>query len=159
MGRIYKIPLEPTVIGATTPTDILELLAATAKKVQVHGWHLAQTSDVGDTEEEILHLSVMRGNASDSGSGGSTQVPRKQDEDDADPGLVAEVFNTTLHLPGTGSLFTIENFGWNVRLPWDFFYPPELRELVRPADFFIFRIVDGPVDDIEVVGTFWVEEI
>jgi hypothetical protein len=71
MGRIYTVSFAGTVTNAGGDTDLIEILPAAEKPVKLRGFSLAQTSEVGDTAEEGLRISVMRLPATvTSGNGG-----------------------------------------------------------------------------------------
>lgn len=156
MGRLYTVSFED--VAVTAVQDLFEVLAPSNRPVFVHGWHLAQTSDVGDAAEEILQIETVRGVGNTSGSGGSTPGENPVNVDDAAATTVVEANNTTRMVAGGGSLLNLEQYGWNIRIPWTHFYTPELRPKVAPADHWTLSLNDTPADSITVSGTLWIEE-
>lgn len=157
MGRIYTASFEPTAVSALV--DVFEALAAADVPVLIHGWHLAQTSDLGDAAEEVLHLETVRGIGATSGSGGAAATETPIDVNSPATQTAVEVLNTTRIVAGGGSLVELEDYGWNIRLPWDFFYPPELRARVDPGELWTLGLPSAPADEITLIGTLWFEEL
>lgn len=158
MGRIYSVPFGPTAV--TTAVDIAEVLAQTDVPVRIHGWHLGQNTELGDAAEEILNIKTIRGVGTvTSGSGGAAGVETPVDDLDAAAVTIVEVLNTTQMLVGTGTLEPLEDFYWNVRVPWDFYYTPETRPRVNPDDRWVLELSDVPADSITLGGVLWFEEL
>jgi hypothetical protein len=159
MGRIYQIPV--ATITLDEDRDIIEILAATAKPVKVHGWHLFQTTDVGDAAEEVVQLEEVRGIGTvTSGSGGSSPTAAPLDDNDAALGATIEANNTTRLAVGTGTLETLGRFGWNIRIPWTHWYTPELRPRVNPGDRWTLGILAAALADAVTFGShWWIEEL
>lgn len=159
MGRLYTVRPTATITLAEA-RDLYEVLAATGKPVLIHGFCVFQTSDVKDAEEEILQVETVRGVGSvTSGSGGSTPTPAPIDDNDAAVAATVEANNTTRMATGTGSLETLEWFGWNVRIPWTHFYTPELRPRVNPGDRWTLAIPVASADGLTFGSMLWLEEL
>ena len=158
MGRMYTVQFNGVAITALQ--DLFEVLTATDSVALIHGFSLFQTSDVGDAAEEILRLETVRGIGTvTSGSGGSTPTAQPVDDGDAAFGGTVEANNTTRLAVGTGSLETLEQFGWNVRIPVVHFYTPELRPLIKPGERWTLSLPAAPADSITTSGMLWLEEI
>lgn len=157
MGRVYSCPLTPA--AQTAAQDLFEVLAATGKPVRILGWHLVQTTELGDAAEEILRIETVRGVGATTGSGGSSVTPQQLDNDDAAAGATVETNNTTRLTAGGGSLETLEQYGWNVRVPWTHFYTPELAPRVKPGEYWTLSLPAAPADSVTLGGTLWIEEI
>ncbi len=155
MGRIYTQSVAATAISAAI--DLFEVLAG-ARPVEVHGWHLFQTSDLGDAEEEVIGMEMVRGIGATSGSGGNGAVEFPRDVDDSAALCAIETMNTTRLTAGGGSLETIGRLGWNLRGQWDFFFPPELRPLVDAGAHWALGML-APNDSVSVGGMIWVGEV
>lgn len=156
MGRVYTARLSPT--AYTTAVDFFEVLADVDSPVKVHGWHLFQTTELGDSAEEILQLETVRGVGATTGSGGAAaEFP--VDVNDSAAVTVVEVGNTTRMTAGGGSVTTLEELGWNLRIQYDFFYPPELRPRVDPGELWTLSLVAAPGDSTTIGGTLWFEEL
>lgn len=158
MSRLYSAQVSG--VSVTAAQDIFEILAATARPILIHGWSLFQTSDVGDAAEEILRIETVRGVGTvTSGSGGTTPTAQPLNDGDAAVSATVEANNTTRMVVGTGALDTLEEHGWNVRVPWVHFYTPELRSRIAPADRWTLSLPVAPADALTVGASVWFEEI
>ena len=158
MGRMYVVQFNAIAVSALQ--DLFEVLAPADSVVIVHGFTLFQISDVGDAAEEILRLETVRGSGSvTSGSGGTT--PTAQPVDDGDPayGGAVEANNTTRLAVGTGTLETLEQFGWNVRIPFTHYWTPETRPVISPSDYWTLSLPAAPADALTATAMLWLEEI
>lgn len=160
MGRIYAVPYTGTLTNAGGNSDLLEILPADDKPVKLRGFRLSQTSEVGDTAEEGLRITVQRFAATvTSGSGGSAVTPVPLDSADSAAGFAAECNNTTVATT-SGAATVIEELAWNIRnSPCDFWYPDErFCPKAKQGEALIVRMETTPADDITGCLTFWVEE-
>lgn len=159
MGRIYST--QTSGVTLDEDRDLFEVLAATGKPVKIHGWALHQISDVGDAAEEVVRIEVVRGvGAVTSGSGGSSPSVHPLDDADTAVGATVEANNTARMAAGSGTLETLEQFGWNIRIPWVHFYTPELRPRVNPGDRWTLAALAAALADAVTFGsTIWFEEI
>src|SRR6476659_8110346 len=97
MSRVYTVSYSGTYTNAGTDTDLLEITPADDKPVYLLGFALGQTSEVGDSAEEGVRITVIRLPATfTSGSGGSAGVNNALDSADAAAGMSTEVNNTTV---------------------------------------------------------------
>src|SRR3954467_2543579 len=122
MPRMYSIPFNGVTVSAQQ--DWFEVNVAASKIVRIHSLHLSQETNVSDANEKELRLAVKTG-ATTSGSGGTapTAVPRVTG-DTAFTGTV-EVNNTTKATAGTIVTHSVRT--WNIRIPFDLYYPPDQR--------------------------------
>lgn len=142
-ARTYTITLAATAI--TVAADLVEITPADDLPVQIIGFRVWQTTDLGDAAEEIIGLSWVRGNTT-SGSGGNTAQPSvPKNSRDAAASATVETANTTQATAGTA--VTAYSTGWNVRAPLEVTFTPDqyiradqgqtllcLRMLAAPAD-------------------------
>ena len=158
MGRVYTAQVSG--VAVTAAQDIFEVLAGTGKPIRIHGWSLFQTSDAGDSAEELLRVEVVRGvGAVTSGSGGSSPTVHAVSDQDGSTGATVEANNTTRMVVGSGTLETLEQYGWNVRIPWVHYYTPELRPFVVAGDRWTLALAAAPADEITLGATIYFEEI
>jgi hypothetical protein len=158
VGRVYTAVISP--VAVSVAQDLFEILAPADAVVLVHDWHLFQTSDVGDAAEEILAIETVRGVGSvTSGSGGTT--PTAQPIEDGDPtfGGTVEANNTTRMVVGTGTLETLEELAWNIRVPYDRIYTPETRPVISPGNRWTLALPTAPADAVTLGATVTFEEI
>jgi hypothetical protein len=141
-------------VAVTAAQDFFEITAPSGGVVFVHNWTVFQTTDVGDAAEEILRVETVRGvGSTTSGSGGSTATAQPVSDGDAAFGGTVEANNTTRLAAGTGSLETLEQYGWNVRAPLSWIYTPETRPCILPSARWTLSLPSAPADSLTVSGT------
>jgi hypothetical protein len=160
MSRIYSIPYSGTYTAAGTDTDLLEILPADDKPVRLLGFTLGQTTEVGDTAEEGVRVSVIRLPATvTSGSGGATPVIAATDSADTAAGFTAEVNNTTIATTSSTAVVLAE-LGWNERnTPYEFWYPERVAPIIKQGEGLVVRAQTTIADDMSIACTFWLEEM
>ena len=156
-GRIYYVNFQNVTVSALQ--DLFEIAPADDKPVLIHSVELANVgADVGDAEEEMLRLQLIR-NFTNSGSGGTvvTTIPRQYNTDTA-AGFTAETNNTTVAATGTTQILWAG--GWNIRVPFEKVWLPESRPVCTQAqNRIVFKLMAAPADAISMSGTMTVEEI
>lgn len=160
MARIYTVSYTGTLTNAGGDSDLLELLPADDKPVKLRGLLLSQISEVGDTAEEGLRISILRLPATvTSGSGGSAVTPKPMDSADAAAGVAAECNNTTVATT-SGTADTLAELGWNIRnSPYEMWFPDAAYcPKAKQGEALIVRSQTTPADDITIACTFWIEE-
>lgn len=157
MGRAYTASFKA--VAVTAQQDLFEILGATAKPIYIVGWSLTQSTEVGDAQEEGLSLTTNRGaGAVTTGSGGSTPTAQPIDDDDTAFGGTVKTNNTTKMLVGSGALEELECHNWDIRMPWLFWYPPEVRPKIKPGDRWTLELETTPADSITMSGTVYLIE-
>lgn len=155
MGRLYTVQFEN--VAVTAAQDFFEISPADDKPVIIHAIHLSQHSDTGDTAEEMLRLSIIRGHTT-SGSGGSAPTPAPLDPNDAAAGFAAEVNNTTI--ASTGTTVTLHSESFNIRSGWVYMPTPECRPKASQGNTtIVVRLNAAPADSLSMSGTIYVEEL
>lgn len=156
MGRMYNVHLAPA--AATAALDLVELTPADDIPIVIHGFRVWQTSDTGDTQEEIITLSWVRGHTT-SGSGGNSSVtPSSKDHRAAAASFTAETGNTTA--ASTGTTTTPYATGWNVRVPLEVVFTPEQRIRTDQGNTtIVLRMGAAPADSLTIGCSVDVEEI
>lgn len=159
-GILYTIPWTGTVTNAGGDSDLWEILPADDLPCTIRGFRLGQISEVGDTAEEGLRISVRRMRATvTSGSGGSAGAPEATNRSNQAPSFTSETNNTTVATT-SGDSEIIENLGWNIRnSPFEVWYPDDrfAPKAIQGEGLFI-RMETTPADDFTFAGTLWVEE-
>jgi hypothetical protein len=156
MGRIYAVTFEN--VSVTAAQDFFELQPVANKPVSLIGLLLSQSSDLGDAQEEILRIQIIRGHAT-TGSGGTTPTAQPvNNSSDTAYGGVAEVNNTTIASAGTGvSLFS---HCFNIRAGLEHYFPPECRPGASTANVtIVVRLMAAPADALSMNGTLYFEEL
>lgn len=153
LGRIYAVTF--SAVAVTGQFDPLEITPADDKPCELIGWHIGQTSDAGDAQDEQLQIAVIRGHTT-SGSGGSAATPAPVNPNDAAAGFAAEVTNTTIASVGTTA--TLFASAFNVRMGSDVWLPEEVRPRASQAQTTLVVRISAPADSLTVSGVFWIRE-
>lgn len=152
--RVYTVEFDA--VAATVGVDFFELTPADDKPIEVLGLFILQSSDFGDTQEEILRYRVIRGHAT-SGSGGSATTPRPLNRSDAAAGFTAETMNTTG--ASAGSPINVHTDGFNVRSGLQLWLPEQCEWAVSQGDtLLVVRCMSTPADSLTFSGTIYVRE-
>lgn len=155
-GRIYSVVFGAVAVAAAQ--DLFELSAAANKPIELVGIIIAQAgaADVGDAQEEVLRIQVVRGNTT-SGSGGSAVTPRPVKRTDPAAGFAAEANNTTVASAGTA--VTLYEDGFNVRAGHLFMFPEGCEPDAINGELLCLRLPTAPADSITLSGTLLVREL
>ncbi len=156
--RMYTVEFSGgSILNADGDIDWFEITVATQKPIAVHGIAMSQTSDLGDSEEEVLQWQVIRGHTT-TGSGGLAPTIHPTSNNDVAAGLTAEGLNDVIASAGTAENGPIH--GWNVRIPLDFFWTPETRPVADNGSLLVVRQISTATDDLtNVAGCLYVEEL
>lgn len=156
MGRVYAVTFEG--VAVTAAQDFFELQPADDKPISIIGILLSQSSDTGDTAEEILRIQVLRAHTT-SGSGGSSATPRPVNSTaDSAAGATAEINNTTIANGGTS--IPLFSHAFNIRAGLEHYFPPECRPGANQGDTtIVVRLMAAPADSLTMNGTLYFEEM
>lgn len=157
MGRVYAIPFSSVAVSAAQ--DLWELTNTSTRLLRILACELSQSSEVGDTAEEILPILFRRGSsATSSGSGGTTPTPAPLETGIGAASFTAEANNTTRMSGGT--ITTIVSTNWNERIsPYQWTFDDRTAIIVGPSERFTVELASAPADSLTMSGTLWVEEI
>lgn len=145
-----------TDIAVTAAQDFFEFLPATQRPIELIMLRLAQTTELGDAQEEQLPVSVIRGHTT-SGSGGATVTAQPLFSPASASGVTAERNNTTIASAGTA--VTLADLTFNVRSGLYEVWPPEVRPRVANNSLLVVRLRSAPADSITMSGTAWIREL
>src|SRR5262245_16400410 len=150
--RVYAIPYQGTITAAGGDTDLLSLAPATNKPVKLKGMVFSQISEVGDTAEEGLRITVRRlGATFTPGTGGSAISAQTPLNDSSDPvwGFTARCNDTSVSSSSGTNEIKME-LGWNNRLsPWDIWFPDNDFSLqVKQGEALVIRLETTLLDDM-----------
>lgn len=155
MSRMYATSFEN--VAVTAAQDFFEIVPADDKPCILHAVFLSQSTDVGDAEEEMLRIKVIRGHAT-SGSGGGTANEIQLNPNDAAAAYTGEINNTTIASTGTPVDLHAEAF--NVRTGWQMIWTPEMRPVVTQTQSrMVVRLMAAPTDSLTMSGVMYVEEV
>lgn len=123
MSREYYVAQRNLALAtASGDIDLVYLAAAAEKPIALMGFILGQTTEVGDSQEEMLDFTVVRGNTT-VGSGGGAITPRPRDPDDVAAAFTARIGDTTIATAGTEHLCWADSMNVRAGVPYMF---PEL---------------------------------
>ena len=156
-GLVYTVRFEnETIAVADGNMDLFELSPADDRPIEIMGWDLTVTSEVGDSAEEILRLEVIKGHAT-GGSGGNTGVARNGTNHGGTAGFTAETVNDVV--ASTGSPVSVWSGGMNVRIPYQVWFPEGCEIGAVQADTtIVLRLMAAVADDLVMNGTIFVRE-
>lgn len=155
MGNIYTATFSAVAVSAAQ--DAFEIVAGAATRVAIRGIRLAQYSDAGDAEDEMLSVKVIRGFAT-SGSGGSSVTPANilGHTGAGSATSTVEANNTTVAKDGTGVTLIADAFrlmdGWR-------YCPPKDERIILEKGQRLVVLITAPADAVTMNGTLVFEEL
>lgn len=147
LNVLYCLDIVETAI--TAQVDFAEIVAPSTHSVYIQQIHLSNLTEVGDAQEEALHIFAKTG-ATSSGTGGNTPTPVPRGLGLTAFGGTCDTFNTTKATGGT--IVRHGNWRWNVRMPFDPIILPETRIRIAPSERFTLELGTTPADSITVGG-------
>lgn len=145
LARSYTATIN--VAAHTAQLDVFELLAGTGKPIVLLGIEFGQTTELGDSQDEVIPLVLKRvTGAPTSGSGGSTVTPTPCLPNDTASGATLETGNTTKLTGGTS--VEVGRIAWNVRAGAVYLPIPEKRVVIAAGDRLVLEEVGTPADSI-----------
>jgi hypothetical protein len=161
MGRVYYLPFEnQTYTAAGGDRDLWEVTPPDDKPLKILGIILANVDDtiVGDAKEENIRLAIIRGHTtSGNGTAYTTSTIAKKNPGDPNASFTAEHNGTTIASAGTP--VTVLADGWNIRIPYQLWFPPEIAPVVTQSETtLVVRALTTVNADLEISGTLVVEE-
>lgn len=155
MGQLYSATWDAKAV--TTAIDLFEVTVGADRPCLFHQLDLLNTTDLGDAAEETLKIGVYRG--STGGSGGTAITETRYVDGDAPANLAAVVEYASGGTSSTGGTL-IHVIGWNVRVPLNYIWTPELRPRCDAGeDPISFRFIAAPADSITLSATLIWEEL
>src|SRR5690606_21725057 len=107
MGRMYSVTFSGVSVSAAQ--DLFELDAPSTAVLLLHSVYIGQTSDAGDSEDEMLGISIRRG-YSTNGSRGTDPTPVPRDHGATAASATAPANNTTGASSGTEVILLRDTF-------------------------------------------------
>lgn len=152
-GRDYTTYVQAVSVSAAIDFD--EVKPADDKPVQIMGGVIANYSDFGDAQDEVLRIAIRRADTV-SGSGGSSPTVRANQFHDAAAGFATEADNTT---KANTSGIVIATTGWNVRDPSPQWWPDTFGPSADQGNTAIVReLVAAPADALSIDHSLFVRE-
>lgn len=152
MGRFFSVQAAAAA-SSTNAQDLFELTAAGDRPIRIWGWHVFQTSDLGDSAEEVLALTLERGVTA--GSGGTAVTPVALDSVGGTAWTVCNRNVSTAHTSGSVLL----RRGWNIRIPEEHWFTPETAPRIGPGEDPVTLSISAATDSITVGGSLIFEEL
>lgn len=163
MSRIYPVPYTGTITNAGGNADLFSFQPADDIPLRLCGLLLSQTSEVGDTAEENLRITIRRMLATftvGSGGGVVTAAAPMSGGGDTVWSFTARANDTTIATT-SGTNQVITELGWNERnTPFDFWFPDEkYMPIVKQGQAIVICMESTPADDFTACLTAFVEEL
>lgn len=153
---VYTVSFDQqTIASASGDYDFFELTAATDKPIEIVAIDLANKSEIGDAQEEMVAYSIVRGNTT-SGNG-TAATPRPLDTTDGAASFSAETVGSTPASAGTAVNLLVSTF--NIRAGLQYIFPPEMRPKTAGTALLCVRLLTALADDATMSGTLWVREL
>jgi len=142
MGMGYTVTDDA--VAVTGAIDVVEGTVAADFPVFLQMLHVLQTTDLGDAQEEVIRVGVMKGVTSGTGGTAATENPLNSSAfPTAQTALTT--FRTTASTGGT----RLDLFGWNIRIPTYWRPVPEdIPRIDSTDDPYSFRLLAAPADSI-----------
>lgn len=154
---VYTVVFDQqTIAAASGDYDLFELVPADDKPIEIVAISLGNKSEVGDAQDELLAISIVRGNTTS--SNGTATTPQPVDPSDGAASFTAETVGTTIATAGTSVTLVCDTF--NVRAGWPLVLPEAMRPKVSQANTAMYvRMTTAVADDLTLSGTCWVREL
>jgi hypothetical protein len=146
---------QQTIAAASGDYDFFELTAATDKPIEIVALKLANKSEVGDAQEEMVAYSIVRGNTT-SGNGTLT-TPQPLDTNAGAASFTAETVASTPASAGAAVTLVADTF--NIRAGLSEVFPEVMRPKTAGTALLCVRLLTALVDDAVMSGTVWVREL
>jgi hypothetical protein len=156
MGLVYAVPIASS--AQTGAIDWVEVRAAASRCLRLVELRIGQSTEVGDTQEEMIRWAIKLGTGTvTSGSGGSSPTITCV-TGTGSAGFTAEVNNTTQLAVGTGTLVTVAQDPFNVRTGLLYVPLPEARWMMANQNYIAIGMAAAPADSITWEGCAYFEE-
>lgn len=155
MSRQYVVPFSKK--ADTAIVDIFEIAPAANKNIELVGLFIAQTSDFGDAQAEIIPYRIVRGHAT-SGSGGEGITPSPIDPSDVAAAFTAETMNTTI--ASTGTPIICHSSAFHIATGEALWWPEGCGpKCTSTQSRIVLRNETAPVDELLLSGCLYVREV
>lgn len=146
MPRCYTVTFTPT--AETVAVDLVALIAADDIPVGIRALRIWQTSDVGDAQDEVISVLVVRGNTTNGSGGGAGTQPGKTGREGS-ASFTSRVGDTTAASSGTP--LTVYETGVNVRAPFEMIFPEDMMPRTdQGLGQLVVRLGGAPTDSLTI---------
>lgn len=128
----------------TTAVDLIHMTVATDVPIRIWGFDMANTTDLGDANEEVLRIGIYRGVTGGAGGSALTEVAQH------DRGATVQTAVLGQGTASTGGTL-IKTIYWNVRQAgpaWIANTPDAALRVSAANDPVAFRLLAAPADSI-----------
>ncbi len=154
-GRIYTSVFDGVTVALAQ--DLFQITPGATAVIELLSVHISQELLVADAAEEMWTIAIEgHSGAITDGSGGTTPAVVPTSLGDAVSVTVVKANNTTEITGGTKVTHAIHNM--NVRVGWDFFWPPEQIITIAPTDALTVTLRTVPTS-ATVGGTIYFREL
>lgn len=155
-GPVFTAPFSAVAL-TTNPHDLFCVTASTSSRVVVREIRLGQYSEFGDSQSELLSLTIMTGSTA-AASAGSTITPVNVQSHSGAPTANTAVIAASTTLGSTTSATVRYADAWNVAAGYLYTPPPPERIVLNPGQIMLFRM-SAPNDAMTMNGTITLQEI
>lgn len=141
--------------AANLDYDFFELTPATNRPIEIVAIELANKSEVGDAQEEMVAYAVVRGNTTT--GNGTTTTPVPVDLATSTASFTAKTAGSTP--ASAGSPVSIVTSTYNLRAGLLVIYPDLMRPKTYGVSLLCVRLLTALADDAIFSGTIWVNEL
>jgi hypothetical protein len=157
MRGVYTVAFDQqSFTNANGDYDFFEITPADDKPIEIMAIYIGNKSEIGDTQEEMVAWSIVRGHAT-SGNGTSGNIRPLRPSDGA-ASFTAEVVASTP--ASTGSPVTLHADTFNIRTGLQIIFPPDMRPSCSQAETtIVVRLLTALADDATLSGTIYIREV
>lgn len=153
---VYTVSFDQqTIAAASGDYDLIELTAATDKPIEIIALELANKSEIGEAQEEMVAFAVVRGNTTT--GNGTAATARALDPSDPAASFTAKTVGSTPASAGTA--VTLVSSTFNIRAGLSVIYPEAMRPKTAGTALLCLRLTTALADDATMSGTAWVREL
>lgn len=167
MAGMYAATYNGTISTNNGDADLGLFRPAADCPIRLRGFLLSQISEVGDSAEEGLRITVRRMASTLTVTGGTsiTAIKPMADFTGGSTWLMTATANHGTVTTTNGTSEVCGDLGWNERnSPYDFWYPderfaPQIKKNGSSDQGVMVRQETTPADDYTGCFTFWIEEM
>ena len=158
MGRMYTGAFAAA--ASAVAVDWFEITSGSTKVNILHGIDIAQITETGDTQEEMIEWAIKRGTSgtTSGGTGGTPIGPSTVGgSGDSASASTLEVLNTSKMSGGT--ITPLHRSAFNLRAGLLWLPTPEMRAVWAGGERLTIELISAPTDSVSWVGTVYWEEL
>lgn len=130
-------------LAVTTANDLAQITAADDRPLEIVGFVVVQSSDLGDANEEVLRWQFLTG-VTTGNTGGTALTVNAGQDGGATVGASGTANWTNVSTGGT----VRAGGGFNIRVGEERWFPADWRPTIKQANIGTFRLVAAPADSV-----------